>query len=473
MTSYEIPELGRRGRAATATRVAAATVAVVALVAGCGSKADQTAPPLRIPDRRSYTMTITEVSQSYPPDGAHPRSPSKNFTARVDLQVPTKGVEFIEGSIIPSLDVGSPINGPVEGDHVTINALSGPLLTLETTPGELHEIDRYRGMVITFDANGRALGATLTGTADEGDAATYQANITATATFSDDVTPPEWHARAAVGFAPLALPWEKRQLVTTEPFVEQDVTLASLLPATAPSAFEVQPLTAVTLSFASPRGFELTPRDWDALVGLEAHPVTVHDWAGNASPIAHGLLLDDVGLGHPTTATWQAKADDPSVYAWGSVATSTTGCPDGSSCIAIGPFVHDWCETGTKGGVAMRLLGSGTAAVAYRVIAETDDGVDPSYNPAPTDFVKMQIVTPDGKHAQAAPTIAWPSGSHGPSYDSGWTSVSATVPGGASETGVAFSAEGLGASTGAVCNRSSSKWRLTVFVQRVSIASGT
>ena len=470
MTWSGILERNRRGRGAT--RVAAATVTLVALVAGCGSKNEESAPSSQLPERRSYTMTITEVRQAYPPDGAHPPSPSKSFTARVDLEVPAKGVAFIHGSLLPKLDMGTAMSGSVEGDHVTMKSQSTPILTLEATAGELHEVDTYREITIAFDPSGRALGATMTGTAEQTGGAPFNANITATAAFTDDVIPPEWHAQAEVKFAPLALPWEKRALVTSEPFVEDEVTIASLLPSSNASSFTVQPLSGVTAGSSSPRGFELTARDWDALIGLEAHPVAVHDWAGNVSPIAHSLLLDDVGLAHPTTATWQAKTDDRSVYAWGTVATATTNCRDGASCIAIGPFVHEDCASGTKGGVALRLLGSGTATVDYRVIAETDDPIGAPSNPAPTDFVKMHVATPDGQHADAAPTIAWPAPATASTYDSGWTSVSATVPAGASETGVAFSAEGLGPSTGVVCHGSPYKWHFTVYVQRISIASG-
>src|SRR4051812_23387120 len=104
--------------------------ALVALVAGCGSSTGETVPPFRIPERRSYTMTITEVRQAHPPEGPHPASPSKGFTARVDLEVPEHGATFIEGSILPRLQAGSALRGALEGDHVTMKSSSGPLLTL-------------------------------------------------------------------------------------------------------------------------------------------------------------------------------------------------------------------------------------------------------------------------------------------------------------------------------------------------------
>ena len=173
--------------------------------------------------------------------------------------------------------------------------------------------------------------------------------------------------------------------------------------------------------------------------------------------------------------TWRADDGGIPAFLWGKATSTTVGCRDGKSCVQIGPFTHSYCTSGSKGGLATRLLGNGTSEVAFRVVAKPSPGSPAAGRPFFTDIVKMRVATPLGGSADASSTLTWPTtaGSDG-SYDTGWTTMSLSLGKLDAETGIAISGGGLGPDGGGGCGLIGGPPRpidfdITIYVEQITL----
>jgi hypothetical protein len=427
---------------------------------------------------RSYTATVTDVKQTWkyggPPAGSTP--PSKGWTGRVDLE---NGFDLDSGAkavVLPAYGDGQMLATTAASPMSPTFAVTGGGLVLSvsgTMSGYYYVTDRYQTMTVTLGPDGRPTGGVLKGTSEafSGDVA-FNADTEATVTFVEDTTKPKWKTSSAATFAWTALPWDQRTFEASEPY---EVAISP--EAWFGSTVDVwqHPIQTYAHGVTKERGIRFELKDWN-MTGLTGYWNEVRDFAGNASdkeiaaPSFPGAKVDK-----RATMTWRADDGGVPAYLWGSAATTTEGCRDGKSCVKIGPFTHSYCTSGSKGGLATRLPGNGTSEAAIRVVAKPAAGSPSTGAPFFTDVVKLRVAIPTGGTVDATSALKWPTtaGSDG-SYDTGWTTVSASLGKLDAETGIAISGGGLGPDGGTGCGFIGGPPRpmdydVTVYVEQVTL----
>jgi hypothetical protein len=312
--------------------------------------------------------------------------------------------------------------------------------------------------------SGAAKGTASAFSGDVGMNGTAEARFTIT----PDRRAPTWRAEASASFASVALPWDVRTILASEPY-EETLHLASMH---ATSTVEVTPIATAILWGTSPRdrqrGLSIRAGDWDSAPGLRVSPDVVRDFAGNAAATSA-----PTGFGGVVVKLLESSVLEPNeglATTWG--ATKVTKDADGKAVYAIGPFTHSYCSRRSAGGLAARLVGSGAASVLVRAVA-TPKGLGGGGLPV-SQVVYVQTATIGAPPRTDGSAVKWPTtAGAGGVFDTGWTTVTLATPGSGAETGVAVSAGGTGpGGDDGSCGLAPPGFETMVYVQRISVVGG-
>lgn len=434
-----------------------------ALAAGCGGKtsSDDPTPTTTTPITgwHSYAFVVTDAKLTWDSGTfGSPTSVSIGKTGRMDL-------------------LGSGTAGAVMtpfAEPVGLALADGALRTAKGTwsdvsfsgtSGATNVREAWNTFTFDLDARGVPVGGTAIGTASafSGDVG-WMGKVTAKFTLAADAKAPSFRVRTLRRFAPVSLPWEERELLADEPFLE------ALTPSIGVDVKKV----ASAFAWGDPartyeRGYTFRLDDWNDVGGSMIETPIVRDAAGNASTKDYLFLesgLDLMGVGF----AWRSEIDPTTkkleeLRRWGTV--SVADC-DGTACWAIGPFPTSYCGTGSQGGFATILDGAGGAQFEVRATAKARfSGMAPGVR----DVVHLQVASP-GVAPISDDSVKLPEKADSAGvFDTGWRTVTLSSPRASSKhTGFAVSGGGVGAGAGD-CGPAPPPMDVVVYVRRLGVLS--
>lgn len=444
--------------------LAALLCAVVA--GGCGGKTSTDEPTTTtttpITGWHSYAFVVTEAKISWEGGSfGDPTAVSVGKGGRMDLLA-----SGVAGAVMTPF--GDPVAlATVEG-ALRVSKESGGGLSFAGSSGGTNVSESWDTFTFDLDARGAPIGGTATGRASafSGDVG-WMGKVTAKFTLSPDTKAPTFRVRTIRTFAPVSLPWEQRELLADEPFLE-----------TLPPTIGIDVKKVVTgFSWGDPartyeRGFTFRLDDWNDIGGIALETPVVRDAAGNAStkgtlPLETGMDLMGVGFARRSEIDASSKKLEE-LRRWGTV--SVADC-DGTACWAIGPFPTSYCGTGSQGGFATILDGAGGAQFEVRATAKARfSGSVPGIR----DVVHLEVASP-GRPPVSDASVKLPEKADSAGvYDTGWRTVTLSAPlSTAKYTGFAVSGGGVGAGAGD-CGPAPPPMDVVVYVRRLAVlAVGT
>ncbi len=462
-------------------------LAFVIGLAACGGKVGTGDPPTpptpTVKGWRSYTLTFTEVKRTSPsgPYGTV-SGPSEGKSMRFD---------FYSGP--PTGSVPQAVAGPVFGEPIALQSTDGATNLHAagesrisfTAPAPMGSVvDQWTAFTLELDTEGRAIGGTASGKTDvfSGDMA-WMTDTTGRFTLVPDVDAPSWRASTSLSIASRALPWDERTFETSEPF-EQPLSgprpaIHELLGVSSEAVSAIDILPAFQWSdTGKSRGIRFRLENWDLADSLAGRVYGVRDLNGNlTAPASAPLAFEGVAVPRIGSRELDFTSGALGMTAlWGDAKEAS--CPDGTSCLRIGPFTQTLygCQ-GSAGGLAVRFPGSGLVRASIRAIAKPNTGGPvPSYAPPPPSFAHLQAATPGVAPTMVeSTTLRWSDkpGSDG-NYDTGWGTLEIMPTGAGAETGVALGGGGIASSGCGSFGGAppySPLFQITIYVDRISLVA--
>ena len=426
---------------------------------------------------KSFTMRITSASRTWSDPAPPPTTgdPTAGWSGRVDFDPGAQPGDAAHVVILPQFADGTSVDG-TSGATITFNAPSYERLlsVAAAAPGPPFGAlqDDYDTLVVQLAQDGTPTGGTLSGRTEysDGDVA-FDGTVTATITFEPDHASPTWQWTGATPFAPVTLPWDVHTVAASEPY-EEALGADAFVEGVAPTAMAFTSTPSAAHGTMKNRSATLTWIDWDLSGTAVGTSPTVHDFATNASVAAPPANVPGVTIARRDTGSWAPDDGGPPAFTWGPSHVVLSECDTCAPELALGPVNGGDCAP-SGAGFATRLAASGPYMVRLRAHAAPPYSGAPYLGPPPgvSDVVHVEIVVP-GKAPQNVDvsSMKWPeSAASDGSYDTGFVDVWASPGGPSSETGVAVSAGGLGASSSCgYGGPTPATWNVTVWAEHIA-----
>lgn len=417
----------------------------------CGGSIGESPTPQPVPVEGSFDLTFATVTPTEQPNGppiSVPKvtSPSVGAKARLDVRAVSGGYEAVLtprwGAPAAMAVVATSAELRLTGE-VNVNA------NANANGGAQGVSDRWTTLVLPRRADGSLTGqASLAGDEDvfEGDVG-WMYKVSATASFKQDDTVPDFKLASSGSAAGKYLPWDHVRMMASEPVdAPKFLSSTSAVVGSRTASFRdatVDFYNAAGALWAGSTSLDGAFGSWNfgATTGTLALGPGVPDRAGNArapdaSPQNETLVMLDVGA--PASGFAFDGKDDAAPGTWGLAAIASGGACEGGGCLALGPEETNQCAHEGPG-FAGRLKPGGTSLrLRFRVRAAS------LYQGGPVmsigSLLRVETVRPGGAVKTtdvATPELAPLKDGDPLDYASSWSSATADLPPGSGEVGFA------------------------------------